>query len=92
MNSLGYTPFGGESSVKEIRKIIENLRDAAEKSMTKSNFVIKRNKNSYKVFGSALLDDYSVGLDRLFTIAKIGGVSTFLIILAVYALGITLVR
>ena len=92
MNSLGYVPFGGESSVKEIRKVIENLRESAEKSMTKSNFVIKRNKNLYKVFGSALLDDYSVNLDRLFAIAKIGGVSTFLIILAIYALGITLVK
>ena len=92
MNSLGYTPFGGESSVKEIKKVIKKLQIAAEKSMIKSDFVIKRNKNSYKVFGSALLDDYSVGLDRLFTIAKIGGVSTFLIILLIYALGITLVK
>tara|TARA_B100001750_G_scaffold141820_1_gene113100 strand:- start:2524 stop:4320 length:1797 start_codon:yes stop_codon:yes gene_type:complete len=92
MNSLGYTPFGGESSVKEIKKVIKKLQIAAEKSMIKSDFVIKRNKNSYKVFGSALLDDYSVGLDRLFMIAKIGGVSTFLIILLVYALGITLVK
>ena len=92
MNSIGYTPFGGESSVKEISKVIKTLRIAAEKSMVKSNFVVKRNKNSYKVFGSALLDDYSVGLDRLFNIAKIGGVSTFLVIIAVYALGITLVK
>ena len=92
MNSLGYVPFGGESSDKEVKKVIKNLREVAEKSMTKSNFVIKRNKNSYRVFGSALLDHYSVDLDRLFTIAKIGGVSTFLIILAVYALGITLVK
>ena len=92
MNSLGYVPFGGESSDKEVRKVIKDLREAAEKSMTKSNFVIKRNKNSYKVVGSALLDHYSVDLDRLFAIAKIGGVSTFLIILAVYALGITLVK
>ena len=92
MNSIGYTPFGGESSVKEISKVIKTLRIAAEKSMIKSNFVVKRNKNSYKVFGAALLDDYSVGLDRLFNIAKIGGVSTFLVILAVYALGITLVK
>ena len=60
--------------------------------MVKSNFVVNRNKISYKVFGSALLDDYSVGLDRLFNIAKIGGVSTFLVIIAVYALGITLVK
>jgi len=92
MNSIGYTPFGGESSVKEISKVIKTLRIEAEKSMIKSNFVVKRNKNSYKVFGAALLDDYSVGLDRLFNIAKIGGVSTFLVILAVYALGITLVK
>ena len=58
----------------------------------KKIYIVKRNKNSYKVFGSALLDDYSVGLDRLFNIAKIGGVSTFLLIIAVYALGITLVK
>ena len=60
--------------------------------MRKSSFVIKQNKNLYKVLGSALLDDYSVGLDRLFSIAKIGGMSIFIITIIIYLLGITLAK
>lgn len=92
MNSIGYTPFGEESSSTEIKKLIKKLTKSSEASMRKSSFVIKQNKNLYKVFGSALLDDYSVGLDRLFSIAKIGGMSIFIITIIIYLLGITLAK
>ena len=87
MNSLGYTPFGAESSIKHISKVISKLTNVAEKSMKKSKFIIKIQRSPHKIFGSSLLDEHSTGLDRVFNFVKIGGILIFLITFAIYSAG-----
>ena len=92
MNKLGYFPLGATSSEEEISSVINKLERRAKRSLEKGIVSIKYNTARVRVLGSALLDDYSIGMDKVFNVAKTGGVFLFLITLIIYSLGYTLAR
>ena len=92
MNKLGYSPLGSISSEEEISSVINKLERRAKQSLEKGIFSIKYNTAKVRVLGSSLLDDYSIGMDKVFNIAKTGGVFLFLITLIIYSLGYTIAK
>ena len=92
MNKLGYFPLGATSSEEEISSVINKLERRAKRSLEKGIVSIKYNTARVRVLGSALLDDYSIGMDKVFNVAKTGGVFLFLITLIIYSLGYTLAK
>ena len=92
MNELGYFPLGEITPEEEISSIINKLEKRAKQSLEKGIFSIKHNTTRVRVLGSSLLDDYSIGMDKVFNIAKTGGVFLFLITLVIYSLGYTLAK
>ena len=92
MNKLGYSPLGSISSEEEISSVINKLERRAKQSLEKGIFSIKYNTARVRVLGSSLLDDYSIGMDKVFNIAKTGGVFLFLITLIIYSLGYTIAK
>ena len=92
MNKLGYSPLGSISSEEDISSVINKLERRAKQSLEKGIFSIKYNTARVRVLGSALLDDYSIGMDKVFNIAKTGGVFLFLITLIIYSLGYTIAK
>ena len=91
MNSLGYKPLGESTSSKEFQNIVDNMFTIAKKKMEKGEYIIQTNKSRVKVLGSALLDDYSFGLDNVFRLAKFGGIFLILINVVVYLLSYRLI-
>ena len=92
MNKLGYSPLGSISSEEEISSVINKLERRAKQSLEKGIFSIKYNTARVRVLGSSLLDDYSIGMDKVFNIAKTGGAFLFLITLIIYSLGYTIAK
>ena len=92
MNKLGYSPLGSISSEEDISSVINKLERRAKQSLEKGIFSIKYNTARVRVLGSSLLDDYSIGMDKVFNIAKTGGVFLFLITLIIYSLGYTIAK
>ncbi len=92
MNKLGYFPLGATSSEEEISSVINKLERLAKRSLEKGIVSIKYNTARVRVLGSSLLDDYSIGMDKVFNVAKTGGVFLFLITLIIYSLGYTLAK
>ena len=77
--------------MKEFQNIVDNMFTIARKKMEKGEYVIQTNKSRVKVLGSALLDDYSFGLDNVFRLAKFGGIFLILINVVVYLLSYRLI-
>jgi len=92
MNKLGYSPLGSISSEEDISSVINKLERRGKQSLEKGIFSIKYNTARVRVLGSSLLDDYSIGMDKVFNIAKTGGVFLFLITLIIYSLGYTIAK
>lgn len=70
-NRTGYYPFGKVTPPEEIASWYLKLAEQAERKLEPASFEILEHKTNVMVMGAAILEDFSVALDRSMLLSKL---------------------
>lgn len=90
MNPLGYLALGDVSKAEDIASVINRLADSANSRVVNAGYKVKMIRDDVTVIGGNVLDNFSMGLDKMIRYARLGGIVSSLFIISIIMVSIAI--
>jgi len=90
MNPLGYLALGDVSKAEDIASVINRLANSANNRVVDARYEVKMIRNNVNVLGGNVLDNFSMGLDKMIRYAKLGGIVSSVFIISIIMVSIAI--
>jgi predicted neutral ceramidase superfamily lipid hydrolase len=90
MNPLGYLALGDVSKAEDIASVINRLANSANNRVVDAGYEVKMIRDNVNVVGGNVLDNFSMGLDKMIRYARLGGIVSSVFIISIIMVSIVI--